>query len=333
MTITDRSPRPHPVRARSARRRALLAACLCLAWLPAQAQLFALPPAGEDLVGQVRYIKARQSDTLLDIARRFDLGYEQIRAANPKVDTWLPGEGTRVRLPTFYILPNAPREGIVINVAEMRLYYYPKPGANETPRVETYPISIGRQNWNTPLTVTRVISKITDPEWFPPASIRAEHAANGEPLPLRVAPGEDNPLGRFALQLALPSYFIHGTNRDYGIGMQVTHGCIRLYPEDISQLFKAVPLKTPVRIVNQPYKSGWKNGALYIEVHPPLDGTPIEVSQNLTPVVQAVINATAKRANYPVNWHRVQYAGRIHSGIPLQVGPSSLPIEAAEARR
>lgn len=316
---TNSTSQHTPARIISGRR--LLALLLCLACAPVQAQLFALPASGNDLVGQVRYVKATQADTLLDIARRFDLGYEQIRHANPRVDTWLPGAGTRVILPTLYILPNAPRTGIVVNVAEMRLYYYPKPRPGQTPWLETYPISIGRQNWSTPLATTQVTGKITDPAWYPPASIRAEHAAEGNPLPMRVAPGANNPLGRFALSLGLPGYLIHGTNKDYGVGMQVSHGCIRLYPEDIAQLFFEVSKGTPVRIVNQPYKLGWENGVLYLEVHALLDGASVAKRHNLTPVVQAVIKATAHQPHYPVNWRKVQEIAIQHRGIPEAIGP------------
>lgn len=316
MTTNNTALRPYRLRSRQ-----LLALLLCLIGAaPVQAQLFALPAPGNDLVGQVRYLKATQADTLLDIARRFDLGYEQIRHANPTVDTWLPGAGTRVILPTFYILPDVPRKGIVVNVAEMRLYYYPKTKPGEIPRVETYPIGIGRQNWRTPLAVTKVTGKIRNPAWYPPASIRAEHAAEGSPLPLRVAPGVNNPLGLFALRLGLPGYLIHGTNKDYGVGMQVSHGCIRLYPEDIAQLFSEVPKDTPVRIVNQPYKTGWENGVLYLEVHALLDGASLAKRHNLTPVVQAVIKATDNRPHYPISWRKVQEIALQHRGIPEPIG-------------
>lgn len=286
-----------------------------------QAQVFRLPPPDVDVIGTLRYTIARQSDTLSDIARRYDLGYEEIRHANPSVDTWLPGAGTRVYLPMRYILPNAPREGIVVNVAEMRLYYYPKVKAGKIPVVETFPISIGRANWSTPITVTHVTARITDPVWRPTESIRAEHAADGDPLPSQIAAGDDNPLGRFALRLSLPNYLIHGTNKAFGIGMQVTHGCIRLYPEDISQLFFGVPVGTPVRIVNQPYKAGWQNGKLYLEVHPLLEGVNAEERQNKTPLVQSLIEATSSQPDYPVDWRKVEAVAKAQTGIPVPVGP------------
>lgn len=297
-----------------------------LAWLsyfwiaPLSAQVFPLPAAGNDIIGETYFTIAKDADTLLDIARRYDLGYEEIRQANPKVDTWLPG-GSRVILPMRFILPKAPHEGIIVNAAEMRLYYFPKPKPGHMPMVETYPISIGRSNWNTPIAITKVTSKITDPAWYPPESIRAEHASDGDPLPKRVAPGDDNPLGRFALRLGLSSYLIHGTNKAFGIGMQVTHGCIRLYPEDIAGLFKNVPIGTPVRIVNQPYKAGWENGVLYLEVHPLLEGASQDERQNRTPIVETLIESTRGHANYPINWRVVDKAAITQTGLPMRVGP------------
>lgn len=230
-----------------------------------------LPPADIDLVGQVRFVPAREEDTLLDIARRHDLGQNEILLANPHVDRWLPGAGTEVLLPTRYILPRAPREGIVLNVPEMRLYYFPPAKPGEPRSVITHPVSIGRMDWATPVGVTRVATKVTDPSWRPPESIRKEAEARGEPLPELIPPGPDNPLGRYALRLALPGYLIHSTNRPYGVGMRVTHGCVRMYPEDIETIFPQIPVGTPVHIVNQPIKVGWLADTLFLEVHPPLE--------------------------------------------------------------
>lgn len=318
-----RSPEVVAILARDFFGLSLLLLCL-LSGIPVvvQAMVFKLPQADEDIIGTIRYTKASKDDTLPDIARRNDLGYEEIRHANPGVDTWLPGQGTRIVLPLRYILPKAPREGIVVNVAEMRLYYYPIPKPGLIPVVVTFPISIGRSNWSTPLTTTRVTAKITDPVWRPTESIRAEHAADGEPLPTQIAAGDDNPLGRFALRLGLPEYLIHGTNKAYGIGMQVTHGCIRLYPEDITQLFYNVPVGTPVRIVNQPYKAGWQGGKLYLEVHPLLEGAKAVTQQNKTPLVQSLIGATRSHPEYPIDWRKVQAVERARNGIPVSVGPA-----------
>ena len=236
-----------------------------------RAETFMLPPVEFDLVGAPQLVKASLDDTLLDIARRHDIGQEEILHANPEVDRWLPGEGTEVIIPSHYVLPAAPRKGLVLNTPEMRLYYFPDPEPGEHAEVQTYPVSIGRMDWATPLGETKLVSTEKDPAWRPPESIRAEHEADGDPLPRVVPPGPDNPLGRYAMRLGLPGYLIHGTNKAFGVGMRVSHGCIRMLPEDIETLFPQVPVGTPVRIINQPAKAGWYGDKLFLEVHPPLD--------------------------------------------------------------
>lgn len=251
---------------------ASLVALLPLAPPALAADTYVLPPEGESLVGEPQEALAGHEDTLLDLARRHGLGYEEIVNANPGIDPWLPGQGTRIRLPKQRVLPDAPREGIVINLPEHRLYYYPVPKPGEPRTVVSFPVSIGKMDWNTPLGTTRISMKIRNPTWTPPESVRQEHLKNGEVLPRVVPAGPDNPLGLFAMRLAIPggAYMIHGTNKPAGVGMQVTHGCMRLYPEDIELLFGMVSEGTPVRIVNQPQKVGWSQGKLYTEVHPPL---------------------------------------------------------------
>lgn len=220
------------------------------------------------VVGRVQAARVYEGDTLVDIARRYDVGYWDIVLANPGVDVWIPEPGSFVRIPRRFILPNAPYQGIVINLAELRLYYFPEAVGDGPRHVITHPVGIGRLDWSTPLGVAAVVEKIPRPTWYPPASIRAERRASGEPLPAIVPPGPDNPLGAYALILDIPGYLIHGTNRPAGVGMRVSHGCIRLYPEDIAALFQSVPRKTPVRIVNQPFKLAWHEGALFAEVQP-----------------------------------------------------------------
>jgi L,D-transpeptidase ErfK/SrfK len=281
------------------------------------AQTFALPAAGEDVIGEVKIVSARYEDTLSDIARAHHVGYEEIIRANPGVDPWLPGEGTRVIVPMQHILPDAPRKGLVLNLPEMRLYYYPPPQRGKPAEVATFPASIGRMDWSTPLGLTRVTRKVVNPVWYPPASVRAEHEAEGDELPDEVAAGPDNPLGEYALYLAVPGYLIHGTNRPYGIGMRVTHGCIRMYPEDIERLFKEVPVGTPVRIVNQPHKAGWLGGVLYLETNPLLEEDMAE-EDNLTPAVRAVVDATRTRP-VRVVWDRVMRHATEARGIPLAI--------------
>lgn len=253
----------------------LLAWQLGLATASLQADSYVLPADGGSVVGWEGVTIARQEDTLADIARTFKVGHTEMRLANPDLDFWLPGAGTRVVLPTRFALPRAERRGIVLNIPEMRLYYFPAARPNEDPVVVTYPVSIGRMDWSTPVGLHRITAKIRNPSWTPPASILREAAAAGEPLPRFIPPGPDNPLGAFALRLDLPSYLIHGTNRPYGVGMRVTHGCIRMYPEDIERLFPEVQVGTPVNIVNQPVKVGWLGDTLFMEVHPPLEEDPI----------------------------------------------------------
>ena len=222
-------------------------------------------------MGDLQIVQALPEDTLLDIARRHDVGQEAILLANPDVDRWLPGAGTEVVVPARHILPPGPFEGIVLNLPEMRLYYFPENDSGPPTEVRTYPISVGRMDWATPLGDTTLVKKQQDPPWYPPESIRKEHAEQGDPLPRVVPPGPDNPLGRHALRLGIPGYLIHGTNKVFGVGMRVSHGCIRMLPEDVADLFELAPVGTPVRIINQVAKAGWYGGELYLEVHPPLE--------------------------------------------------------------
>jgi L,D-transpeptidase ErfK/SrfK len=243
----------------------------------AHATTYNLPATKGDRVVEISpeetvTMTADHDQTLLDVARKFNLGQTEIVTLNPNLDRWLIKEGTVIRLPNKRILPNSPHVGITLNIAEYRMYYYP---ADQPGTVRSYAHGVGRQDWQTPLGRTTVAKKVKDPSWHPPESIRREHAANGDPLPEVVPPGIHNPLGAYALYLNLPGdYRIHGTDIDkiFGIGMQITHGCVRMYPEDIEALYNSVPVGTPVYIVKQPVKVGWLNNTLYIEAHPDLEG-------------------------------------------------------------
>lgn len=230
---------------------------------------FRLPENG-DIVGEYYTITVEdQEETLIDIARRHNIGFEEIRMANPDVSLWVPGKGTDVVIPTRYILPPAPREGVVINLSELRLYYYP---ADNPGIVETYPVSVGRDGFATPVGITRTTIKVKDPAWAPPASMRREAAARGEPAPAIVPPGPDNPLGRHAILLDMPSYLIHGTNRPDGVGMRASRGCIRMYPEDIESLYERLPSGTKVNLMDAPFKAGWADdGTLFVQTFPQLE--------------------------------------------------------------
>jgi L,D-transpeptidase ErfK/SrfK len=269
--------------------------------------------ADSQVVGENITVSAKHEDTFVALARLYDLGFEELVRANPDVDPWLPGEGTEVVLPTQFVLPNAPRSGIVINLPELRLYYFPD---GEEGRVVTHPISIGRMDWGTPLGLTEILSKATNPAWYPPQSIRDEHAADNRPLPAVVPPGPDNPLGAHALRLGLPGYLIHGTNKPSGVGMRVTHGCIRMFPEDIEALFETVPVGTPVRIVNQPVKLGHDGAALYVEAHPPLPDRLSEESSALTELTRAFVAFVEEGQGNGFDWDLAERVATTSRGIP-----------------
>ncbi|MBF7143293.1 MULTISPECIES: L,D-transpeptidase family protein [Pseudomonas] len=289
---------------------------------PAAALEFPLPPAGEDVVGQVQTVTAKYEDTFADLAQAYDLGYNEMLAANPGVDAWLPKPGTEIVLPTRFILPPGPRTGIVINLAEYRLYYYPK-GEDV---VRTYPLGIGREGWGSPVATTKIISKVANPSWTPPASVKAEHAADGDPLPNVVPPGPDNPLGPYKFGLGLPGYLIHGSNKKFGIGTRTSHGCFRMYNENVLELSTMVPVGTPVRIINEPYKFGVSAGQVYLEAHTPLDaeGDPSREDKH-TAVVNALVNRKDLTGVVSVDWDRVRDVIGAEDGLPVVIGAPSGP--------
>ncbi len=287
---------------------------------------------GDTLIGEVVYTKAELTDTLLDIGRRHGFGYFDMKLVNPDVDTWLPGDGQDVVIPSQFILPHAPRTGIVMNVPEMRLYYYPPKKKNQPQEVITYPLGVGREGWNTPYITTKIVEKKKHPNWYPPASIRKEHEEAGDPLPKIVKAGPDNPLGDYAMRLGQPEYLIHGTNKPYGVGMRVSHGCIRLYPEDIEALYENVSLKTPVKIINQPYKVGVKDEVIYLEAHPFLEEDKEQFENNLTSVVSMLVQFADDR-DYEIDWATAYDAINNPTGVPVVIGmylPSLMQAKVEE---
>jgi L,D-transpeptidase ErfK/SrfK len=304
--------------------RPLMTAALALlsaAALRANAAEFVLPANGDRVIGSVTTAVAEHEDTLLDIGRRYGVGYEEIIAANPGVDPWLPGAGTEVLIPSRFVLPDAPREGIVVNLPEHRLFYYVPARAGEPRVVRTYPISTGKMDWKTPLGITRVASKQERPNWYPPKSVRLEHEAKGDPLPPFIPPGPDNPLGEYAMRLGIPggSYMIHGTNRPAGVGMQVTHGCIRMYPEDIEAFFAMIPVNTKVNLVDQTTKVGWYRGTLYLERQAPLEGTDDPSHMDLGELTRLINAATAGR-KVEVDMDVARRAFEQATSVPVPVG-------------
>lgn len=271
----------------------------------------------QQVVGSVYEITAVFEDTFADLGEAYGFGFMEMQAANPGIDPWLPGAGASIRMPGKHILPNAPRKGIVINLPEYRLYYYPQDGAS----VSTWPVGIGREGWSSPIGETRVARKEANPSWYPPQSIREEHAAAGDPLPAVVPPGPDNPMGPFKMNLSMSGYVIHGTNKLFGIGMRVSHGCFRMNNKDVTELFPRVPVNTPVAIVNQPFKLGVSNDKLYLEVHTPLDehGFPSTLDkqgaiQNLLEAHQDVVSG------YQLDWQMIRDTVYAEDGIPAVIG-------------
>lgn len=271
---------------------------------PIDANRFMLASPEQTVVGEPQIVFTTETDTLSDLARAYGLGYDEIIAANPGINPWLPGTNTPIFLPTQFVLPNAPQRGVVLNIATKRLFYYPEPLEGEPREVLTYPIGIGRVGWETPLGETTVISKAKDPSWWPPASVRQEHAEMGDPLPAVVPPGPDNPLGTRVLKLDMPGYLIHGTNQPYGVGMRVSHGCVRLYPENIEALYPLVPVGEPVMIVNEPYQFGIRDGVLYFQAHAPLADDTLLPEDRL----QAVLDAQHDVTGQPLNTHLKDFA-------------------------
>jgi L,D-transpeptidase ErfK/SrfK len=250
---------------------------------PSRATVYTLAKPDDTVVGHDESVVTVYSDTLYDLARKFSLGSEEMIRVNPGVDPWLPGAGKTLVVPNTHILPPGPHEGIVVNLPEHRLYYYPKPKRGEPQQVITYPVSIGKMDWRTPLGLTHVIQKQKDPIWFPPESVRKEHAAAGDPIPAKVLPGPANPLGAYAMRLAAGNgtYLIHGTNNPIAVGLAVTHGCIRMYPDDVAALFPLIPVGTEVRLINEPLKVAWVDGELLLEAHPPVDAEGQSFEPNL----------------------------------------------------
>jgi len=289
---------------------------------------------GTRVVGRLQVVRAGAEDTFVDIARSYGLGYDELVQANPDIDPWLPGEGTPVILPTRFVLPATPREGVVLNVASKRLFYYPPAVDGQPGFVETFPVGIGRRGWATPTGETEVVSKARDPVWFVPASIRREHAEAGDPLPPQVPPGPDNPLGSRVLGLGLPGYLIHGTNKPAGVGMRVSHGCVRLFPEDIEYLYEQLPIGTPVRIVNQPYLVAWQQGELLLEAHPPLAEDERDWQSALPELARAAVVEADSASKYPlpkVDDARLQEVAAEQLGLPVSVLATG-GVEAAVAR-
>ena len=286
---------------------------------------------GEDVIGRLAVVRLEKEDTLPDIARHFSLGIDALSAANPGVDVWVPKAGERILLPLSFILPDAPRKGIVINLAAMRLFQFKGEGHSLT--VSTYPLGVGTLERPSPTGQMVVARKATRPTWHVPASIAKDHLKKGDPLPAKVLPGPQNPLGEYALYLSKSTYLIHGTNKPASIGLRATNGCIRLYPEDVKKLYESTSVKTPVYIVNQPYLLGQCNGVVYMEVHaPPEDLDAVEFDK-----IYIKLRNIEKESGGKLNWSKVKEVLAEARGIPVPIfeirqGGERGPVKTIEVK-
>ena len=272
-----------------------------------------------DGVGNLRQTttyRAAYEDTLLDVARRFSLGYVEMVAANPDIDPWLPGQGTEIVLPTIHLMPDADPEGIVVNLSDMRLYYFEK--KDGPPR--SFPIGIGREGLRTPVGSTTVVRKAKDPTWRPTARMRAEDPTLAEVVP----PGPDNPMGSRAIYLGWPTYAIHGTNNPWGVGRRLSSGCVRMYNEEVEELYDLVQVGTKVTVVDQPIKLGWINGQLYLEAHPSQQQSDeIEIEGWFEPELPSSVvdqvTVAADKQSHRLDWSRIREAVVERRGYPIRV--------------
>lgn len=293
--------------------------CALCVWFPVTAFADETPAKlyGKPYIGEMKTHKTVYEDTLINLARQNNLGFVEMRAANPQVDPWLPGEDKELVIPAMHLFPDAPREGIVINLPEMRLFAFFDDGREPV----THPLGVGRVGLSTPMGTTEVVRKRIGPTWRPTARMREEDPS----LPEQIPPGSDNPLGTHALYLGWPQYAIHGTNRPYGIGRRVSSGCIRLYPENIVTFFDKIEVGTPVRVVDQPVKAAWIDGALYIEAHPSLTQADyVEQHGGIPPYEMTrkdmgLIIKTAGDAYDSLDWQKIRAVIRERKGYPVAV--------------
>ncbi len=280
----------------------------------------------KDYIGKQITYSAKYEDTFVHLARDYNLGYVELRAANPNVDPWMPGEGTKIVFPLRHLLPDAPREGIVINLPEMRLYAYVN-GRDGAP--VSFPLGVGREGLETPLGTTKIIRKQYKPTWRPTQRMLDEDPE----LEAVVGPGIDNPLGTHALYLGWPQYAIHGTNRPFGIGRRVSSGCIRMYPEAIVQLYDMAEISMPVTVVDQPIKLGWIDNVLYIEAHPTLDQA---LSMEEKGIVEGAALSDEDRAMIEafigdeiptdrLSWSKIEKILGTRAGLPVAIGKRIIP--------
>ena len=278
-----------------------------------------------DLAGELQVFTTSYEDTFAGIGNEQALGYLELVKANPGIDPWLPGEGTMITLPRMYIMPDTPRKGIVINLAEYRLYYFAENG------VQVYPVGVGTEDNPSPLTNAKVTMPLESPAWYPPASIRAEYEASGDYLPKMIPPGPGNPLGTHALLLSEKGYLIHGTNKQFGVGMAVSHGCFRMYNEDISRFVYQVEKGTPVQVIREPVKIGISGGEIWLEVHRPGEDYTAKDREKLWRQVMEKVEAFQQRhPEIQVKRQSIEVAVDQADGIPTMIGETLTRVAADE---
>ncbi len=274
----------------------------------------------DSVIGQIAAIYSLEGETLPDIARHFSLGFNEIVQTNKNLDVWQVKSGSKVLLPLMFILPEAPQHGIVINLANMRLFYYPVQNSDQSvKKVVSFPLGIGKKGWSTPKGKTRIIRKTKSPNWTVPVSIRKEHARKGDPLPAVVKAGPDNPLGQYALRLGFPGYLLHGTNKPYGVGLRISHGCVRLYPEHIEALFNEVSVGTPVTIIDQPYLIGWRDNMLYLSVHSGHEKQSKKTNKRLKNKLLKELRKKSEFVGGKIDWFAVKKILTDATGVPTPV--------------
>lgn len=286
----------------------------------ANAAVYPMPRDEDDIVGKMQTVKVESGDNSTTIRQRNEISYHELLEANQNVNFNKLRVGQEITIPSVYVLPPY-RSGIVVNTAELRLYYFTPDGRY----VFTYPVGLGRQNWRTPTTITKVVNKVADPTWYVPDSIRNYmFKKTGKLLPDFIPPGPDNPLGKYALYLAKRGYLIHGTTQPDSVGTYASSGCMRMSADAIETLYNYVPIGAPVYIIHHTNKAGWQGNTLYLESHTPIGDLREKHSVlNHVPPEDALKNATARYVA-TVDWDKVKAAVNIEDGIPKPVGKAAI---------
>lgn len=292
-------------------RKILIGAILVATFSTAMASVYPLPAAKNDLVGLAQLVRVGLNNRV-ELSQKYDVGFYELVEANPGVDLERLSPSEKLLMPTAYLLPNASHRGVVINLAEMRMYFYPK-GKQE---VMTFPLGIGKPGWATPMGRTRITAKAANPHWRPTVAVRKDFLHKyGYPLPEVMMPGPDNPLGGYAMRLAWPSYMIHGTNDPTGVGKRISAGCIRMFDPDVAALFHGAHIGTPVQVVYQPYKAGWKGDTLYLEAHLPIPGRK---GLSYKQVVKSAMKD--RKGQVKVDWTKAKNVAKLDLGVPQVIG-------------